>query len=103
MKIKLDKYTLEYTLASIKKAEKKYDLNLVTIQDMEKNPVSGIFTMVAAALIEHHPEVTETEINELIGNCSDLLGLSSKLVEMWTEELESIQSKEKNLRWEVVE
>ena len=102
MKIQIDKYTLEFTLASISEAENKYGLNIKAVQEIQDNPISGVFLVIKSALLEHHRTITDREINDLINNCSDVLGLTQKLIEMWGDVLESIQSKEKNLKWEVV-
>lgn len=92
-------YTLEFTKKTIERMEKSG----FVIQDASTKPVSTLPTLFSGAFLANNRWVKQETIDKIYENLEDKEGLMQKLIEMYTEQVESLfdepEKSEKNATW----
>lgn len=97
----------EYTLAYDRKSCARMSRKGFRVESVADDPVIGIPMLVAGAFIKFHPELTQEQIDAIWSPITNKEGLLLKLVEMYSEPINSLVEEPKddgkNSTWEVVE
>ena len=92
-------YVLEFTKHTIKRME---DAGFV-IQDAKTKPMTTLPTLFSGAFLANNRWIKQEAIDEIYDNLPDKEGLMQKLMEMYTDQVESLfdepEKSEKNAVW----
>lgn len=91
-------YTLEYNRYSVEQLEKQG----VTIEDIQKTPLSTLPKLFAGAFIARHRFVKPAVVDEIFSRMGDKEQLLVKLAEMYSEPIETLlsePSEKEKLNW----
>lgn len=94
-----EKYTLEYTLDTVKKMENAG----FSVDKFLEEPANGITTLFAGAFIAHHKHVKRDKIEEILRDMEDSKELLSTLVEMYNDPINSLlegAAEGNGIKWE---
>lgn len=89
------KYILEYTRATAEEMES----NGFRIQQSDDMPVTMTNRLYVGAFRANHPELTDEEIFEIIGNLKNKKDLIRKLIEMYADTVNTLYDDEGNVEW----
>lgn len=92
-------YVLEFTRASIKTLEQS---GFSFIQAAENSQIiTMIDNLFYGAFLAHHPYISRDFVEEIQKQIKDMAGLNERLMEMYTDTINSIveETKEGNIEW----
>lgn len=80
-------YVLEFDRATIREAERTFDVSFADIRGMKLSVLPDLFH---AALLKHHPRISQANVDQLYALISDKAGLMRELTTMYIEGINSL-------------
>lgn len=88
-------YTLEFNRAAMIALEN----DGVVLKKAEEMPITTIYKFFKAALVKHHPKMTEQMAQELFEEQGDLFELMSDLSDMFKDSAEKVGEVKRKKNW----
>ena len=93
-------YTLEFTRKTVEQMERAN----FNIREVRNKPMTTLPTLFTGAFLAHHRWIKQDVIDKIYGKLTDKQDLMEKLIDMYTESVETLFEEpvesEKNVKWE---